>query len=63
MRIEEALIKKTRPSQKSYRYAQLQKICSEKRLWPIVYCEICNKMLTNPQSILIHQGRHCQSKQ
>lgn len=25
-------------------------------------CEICGKFLLNPQSILIHQGGHCQSK-
>jgi len=63
MRLEEALIKKTRPKFGSARYNQLEKICWEKGLWPFVYCEICQTMLSNPQSILIHQGQHCQTHQ
>ncbi len=60
--MENDLIKKSRPKIGSKRYQRLQSICFEKGLWPCVYCEICKTMLINPHSILIHQGKHCQSK-
>lgn len=62
MRLEEALIKETRPKNGSKRYKLLQVICYEKGLWPTVDCEICGTYLINPQSILIHQGGFCQNK-
>lgn len=60
-KIEDDLIKKSRPMYGSRRYKTLQDICIEKRLWPCLYCERCGAMLINPQSILIHQGKICQS--
>lgn len=59
MRIEEALIKKTRPKFNSKRYWLLQNAAG----FPVcTQCEICGKMLLNPQSIIIHQGGFCQSR-
>lgn len=61
-RLEDDLIKKSRPGWKSGRYKRLQSVCHEKGLWPTLRCEICGKSLINPLSILIHQGEFCQSK-
>ncbi len=60
IRLENDLIKKSRPKYGSSRYKRLADICFEKGLWPCVFCERCQTMLINPQSILIHQGRLCQ---
>lgn len=58
-RLENDLIKKTRPKFGSKRYRRLSlAIDGHGKPW----CEICGTMLFNPQSVLIHQGKHCQLK-
>lgn len=61
-RIEDDLIKKTRPKWKSKRYRRLQDVAYSMGLTAARKCEQCGKMLLNPQSIIIHQGGNCQSK-
>lgn len=61
-RLEDDLLKKSRPRVGSRRYMVLQKVCFEKGLWPTVDCEFCGTYLINPLSILIHQGGYCQNK-
>ena len=58
-RLEDDLIKKTRPKFGSKRWRRLYAIVDQRG----VKCEICGAMLFNPQSILIHQGNVCQKQQ
>lgn len=58
-RLEDDLLKKSRPRFGSKRYRRLYIAMGSGGGKP---CEICGKFLLNPQSILIHQGGHCQSK-
>lgn len=58
-RLEDDLLKKSRPKFGSKRYKRLLlAIDGHGKPW----CERCGKILLNPQSKLIHQGSHCQSK-
>ena len=59
MLLENALIKKSRPRFGSKRYILLD---SGSGCATNVRCEVCGKLLFNPQSILIHQGNGCQAK-
>lgn len=59
-RLEDDLLKKTRPKFGSGRYIRLEKAAAE--LSRCIKCEVCGKHLFNPLSILIHQGNGCQSK-
>lgn len=63
-RLEDDLMKKSRPRFGSARYNRLMSALHSQPYkgprWPI--CENCKKMLFNPQSILIHQGRGCQKQ-
>lgn len=58
-RLEDDLLKKSRPRFGSKRYKRLS-LAIEGHGKP--WCERCGKILLNPQSKLIHQGGHCQSK-
>lgn len=58
-RLEDDLLRKSRPKQGSGRYNRLRAACKD---WPTVKCEICGTYLINPQSILLHQGGFCQNK-
>lgn len=58
-RLEDDLLKKSRPKIGSKRYNRLMEALGTKR---IVWCETCGLYLFNPQSILIHQGNICQNK-
>lgn len=70
MRLEDALIKKSRPKRNSKRFRILEVALYAKKMddysrgiMPTFNrCERCKKMLINPQSILIHQGNGCQKK-
>lgn len=58
-RLEDDLLKKTRPKHGSKRWQRLDHASGCARN---VWCEICGKHLFNPLSILIHQGSVCQGK-
>lgn len=66
MRLEEALLKKSRPKFGSKRYNLLRDALWAGNRGPggvaFAKCEFCKRILLNPQSILIHQGGHCQAK-
>lgn len=57
-RLEDDLLKKSRPKYNSGRYNRLKLACKD----PFAKCEIFGAFLLNPQSIIIHQGGFCQSK-
>lgn len=62
-RLEDDLLKKSRPKFGSKRYDRLRSA-----LWAsgnhvsMAHCEICGTALLNPHSILLHQGGYCQKK-
>lgn len=63
-RLEDDLLRKSRPKWHSKRYARLSAALHAAGIRSVmVKCEICGTSLLNPQSILIHQGGHCQKKQ
>lgn len=70
MRLEDALLKKSRPKRGSKRFKLLEEALYAKKMddygrgiMPTFnVCERCKTMLINPQSILIHQGGFCQSR-
>lgn len=55
-RLEDDLMKVSRPKWGSARWWRLYKASFQ----PFAKCEKCGRLLLNPQSILIHQGGHCQ---
>lgn len=57
-RLENDLLKKSRPKQGSKRWFRLYTAGGN----GVMKCEICGATLMNPQSILIHKGKMCQSK-
>lgn len=59
-RLEDDLLKKSRPKWKSERYKRLQDALWNSNRSNFARCEFCKKVLLNPQSILIHQGGFCQ---
>ena len=69
-RLEDDLLKKTRPKWNSKRYKRLtaalhafQMDQYAKGIPPkFNQCERCGTMLLNPHSILIHQGGYCQKR-
>lgn len=62
-RLEVDLMRKSRPKWKSKRYARLRDaLWAQGHQTKFPECEICGAMLSNPQSILIHQGGYCQNK-
>ncbi len=61
-RLEDDLLKKSRPGWRSKRYARLKIAMHSAGIASSAKCEICGVVLLNPQSILIHQGGFCQSK-
>jgi len=61
-RLEDDLLKKTRPKFNSKRYWRLRRALWASGISEIATCEICGTSLLNPQSILIHQGGHCQKQ-
>lgn len=69
-RLEDDLLKKTRPKWNSKRYRRLEvalhvhEMERYRRGERVGFnkCERCGTMLLNPQSILIHQGGFCQNQ-
>lgn len=61
-RLEDDLMRKSRPKWNSKRYRRLQDAAWAAGVYSSRECEVCGKLLLNPQSILIHQGNVCQSK-
>lgn len=62
-RLEDDLMRKSRPKWHSKRYARLQAALRASGIQGVmVRCEICGASLLNPQSILIHQGGQCQKR-
>lgn len=63
-RLEDDLMRKSRPKWRSKRYARLQAAlwASDLPIKGFAECEICGTTLLNPQSILLHQGGHCQKQ-
>lgn len=59
-RLEDDLLKKSRPKFGSKRYERLSAAMWAAGLYGFNQCERCGRILLNPQSILIHQGGHCQ---
>lgn len=59
-RLEDDLLKKSRPKWNSKRWKRLQEALGGNRVG--IWCEKCGRHLFNPQSILIHQGGHCQKQ-
>jgi hypothetical protein len=57
-RLEDDLLKKSRPKFGSQRFNRMSRIAPH----AFYRCEICGSMLSNPQSIIIHQGNFCQNK-
>ncbi len=58
IKIENELVKKSRPRFGSKRYNLMALIAKSS----FATCEICGAFLLNPQSIIIHQGQFCQNK-
>lgn len=69
-RLEDDLLKKTRPKWNSARYRRLEGALHAQQMASYAAgnpprfneCERCGTMLLNPQSILIHQGGFCQKR-
>ena len=62
-RLEDDLLKKSRPKFGSKRYWRLKNaLWASGKNTAMTRCEVCKKVLLNPHSILIHQGGFCQSK-
>ena len=59
-RLEDDLMKKSRPKWNSKRYRRLEEAAYAAGFYGLEKCERCGAYLFNPQSILIHQGGHCQ---
>lgn len=62
-RLEDDLLKKSRPKWNSKRYKRLDAALHTAGIQTVmVRCERCGASLLNPQSILIHQGGFCQKR-
>lgn len=69
-RLEDDLLRKTRPKWNSGRYRRLEAALHAHQMAQYAKgikpsfneCESCGTMLLNPQSILIHQGGFCQKR-